>query len=277
MPKTLTLASTMMGTMRAIQVSDADKMSDHSLLYDLRHVLRDGFTLLDPGVYPAPFNWAKTFFCDRFELMLTCSALTYGPEYRFKYPCKNPDNPCRHKEGGDRPHPIPWKLSLNDLKRKPLPESTLERLRSGENRFETMAVLGEDWEEAPKKVAFRLLDEEAEVATANRLEHGWGRKKKATIQARAQVLQVGDISDPKKLDDLFSTLNKGMVELLRLKMEEADGGVQTKVAVVCDRCGWEESIQLPLGGLFSTRHAPWEWEKNFDSSDAVLNSSSPST
>lgn len=261
----------MSGTVRSVLVEDANKMADNSLLYDLRHVLRDAFTVLDVGrAYKEPLDWSQVFFCDRYQVMLTCSALTYGSDYRFRYPCKNPDSPCRHKDGGDRPHPIPWKLDLlKDLQVRPLPKATLDRLEAGENRFETMAVLGEDWAEAPKKVVFRLLTEQEEVATSRRLEVGFGRKKKARIQARAQVLSVGDITDESTLDKMFDKLNKGMVEKLRTQMEEVDGGVVTDIKIICDRCGWEEPVGLPLGGLFRMRLRPWPWELMLETVDPV--------
>ncbi len=253
MPKVVTLASGCTGEVRAILVEDANKMSNASLLHDLRHVLRDAFKVIDPGIYKEPFDWSSMYFCDRFEVMMQCSILTHRDVYRFRYPCKNPDNPCRHKDGGDRPHPIPWRLNLSELARKPLPEATRQQLMAGVNRFEAMAVMGEDWDAPEEKVVFQLLDEKTEVATTNKLESGMGRTKRQRVQIRSQIIQIGDLTDPVLLDRRVDSLNSGMLAELRDKMDAVDGGVQTFIKISCDRCGWEEPIDLPLGGLFRKR------------------------
>lgn len=286
MPQNIILPSTMSGIVRSVIVDDSNKMSDSTMMHDLRHVLRDAFTVVDPGIYSATqgpsgpvIDWSGTYFCDRFRLMLACSVLTYGPKYRFKYPCKNPDSPCRHKGGGDRPHPIPWALDLTQLTVKSLPEATLEQLKAGVNRFETSVPVGQSWDDKPSKVAFQLLTEKVEVDTANRLEAGWGRKKRARIQARAQILEIDGRTDSSYLDNVIDKMNRGLLDNLRSKMEEVDGGVQTAIIIFCDRCGWEHALELPLDGLFRMRLRPFDHElaEALPSDSAAPNSSALST
>lgn len=186
----------------------------------------------DPGPYNfdvgGPVNWSKVLVADRFYTLLQIRSTTYPDDpYGFRVTCD--DSACGVS--------FTWDIDLDDLPVKPIPEESLEKLRSGEPFVTT--ILG-------KKIQFRLTTGDDERRGAKFLK---GMQQRILDVLNMRVLSVEGIEPSAKrawLSDLDLSFHRDMIAAF----DKCDGGVETEITVECPECGNTFSIDLPFGREF---------------------------
>jgi len=182
----------------------------------------------DPGPYDFTdkVNWDKVLVCDRFYILTRIRIHTFGSEYDFKLKC-----PACDKK-------FDYEIDLeNDLDVYALPDESKNKIKEGENCFET--ELGD------KKLCFSLATGATEKKASKILE-----KKTDEIITQSLATRILSIEDVEKRDipnflksvDLDEQL--GLIE----EMDNFDGGIETTIEVACAHCDEEFELQLPFEG-----------------------------
>ncbi|TBR17479.1 MAG: hypothetical protein EPO57_09100 [Chitinophagaceae bacterium] len=241
MPTIITCPSSLKGEVRGFKAKEANLLADRVALK--KGIAFEGIlagcwlNTVDPGPYSwlngGPVDWSKVLVCDRFWTMLKIRAATYGDEYSFKVQCQN----------GMCGETIEWELNLSDLPVKELPQSSIDILKAGENKFETTLDDG-------LKCWFKLQDGAGEMAAANILRASQSQLIVAALSAR--ILEIEGVDSKKPALKRAYLENMEMRELMRLLdiFDEADGGVSTDIDVECPKCGTVQQVSLPLGRDF---------------------------
>jgi len=227
------------GDVRGLTVRELQLLADQSLARGGRNIdvmLGMMEKVVDPGPYKfaagSKPKWDNVLLGDRFSALVDIRVATWGAEYWFPVRCAD----CR--EGFE------WELDLRDLPRKPFPKETLDQLAEGANRFVTEGPNGEE-------VGFKLLygsDEKSADSYRRRTGSTWGLGD-VLAQRILSVNGKGSQGDPKIREWIMELGALAAVELGK-RMDEADGGVETEIEVVCTKCGWQQWIQLPFDKAF---------------------------
>lgn len=187
--------------------------------------------LVDPGPYSfsnGKVDWSKVHTGDRLFTILRIRAATFGEDYAF-------DVRCTERSCGER---IKWVLKLCDLPVKPLPEAAREALRG--DRILTTTLKG-------KQVRFRLITGADEEKNRRIIRAQPERLYLAALAARVVSIEgVADVDRMRWLEDL----DLADTALLREKMDEQDGGVETDIEVECPACDTVQEVRLPFGPEF---------------------------
>ena len=243
MPRLVECGTGLKVTVRGIGGKQADRMVDPSNASDVFKLIRDcTVDVSETGIYPSPSKWDDVYGPDRFEALMHISSLTYGDVFPFRLECES----CKK--------PFPWAVELSKLPKREWPAKTLEKLAAGENRFETIARLGStDYDGGEdRKVVYRFLTEKMEVAAMKEVETKV--KRKYTTQFKAAILEIEGCQDHAlDVPRMLENSNHGRLEDLREAMSDNAGGVETKIEMTCNQCGWKQDRDLPLGRLLGPR------------------------
>ncbi len=241
-------------------------------------MLRNCWTeTLDPGPYASMMiepkgggdaqpPWAdRSLAGDRFSALIDIRCATFGPDYYFGVKCSG----CEAQ--------YEWELQLSALPRKEYPEASLEKFKSGDNQFRI--VLPDD------RLMIYKLSTAAEERKIAQLKGGPGSTKKLGPVDSIFTQTIGlyvPVDDPivaksagmakeivgddgrsmrelpggpngirKYLEDLDYTV---LLDTLTM-MQDAEGGVETTIETVCDRCSWQQEIELPFQRSFFDHRA----------------------
>lgn len=185
---------------------------------------------VDPGPYTmgpdGRPDWSKLHVGDRLYLLIRIRAITYPKPYAFRVNC--PARGCRK--------PFDWELDLNALPVKPMPAAAREALK-GDRTLEIQSF--------GKKVRFRLLVGEDEKKNLKLL-----RSKKDAIVLAALNLRIVSIEGVEDKLTFLEALDMEPALDLRDAMDDADGGVDTDIQVICTHCDTQFDIRLPFGEEF---------------------------
>jgi hypothetical protein len=198
-------------------------------------------TTTDPGPYAAPngspLDWGKVLLCDRFFTLLKIREATYGDGYAFTVQCED------RQLCGER---IDWELNLTDLPCDALPQASREKIAAGDNEF--TAVL-EHGEYAGREVVYRLQTGAGEKRSLQILQGQTTRLVVAALASR--IVSVQGVEDKKgELAKFLDDLEMPDLMMLIETFDEQDGGVETTIDVVCQACGLQQEVELPLGRDF---------------------------
>lgn len=195
---------------------------------------------IDPGPYEVGEDgripWAKVLQCDRFYTLVCIRIATYGPQFAFEVQCGR----TSRTTGGGCDEKIEWELNLlEDLDVYDLPEESREKIAKGENVFE--AMMGD------RRVTFQLLTGELERKLSKKVQ---GNEDQQVTMALAQrIIEIEGVDRRKRLEFLDDHDFDQQVELLE-ELEEADGGVESRIEIQCPRpeCKVIQEVALPFGG-----------------------------
>jgi hypothetical protein len=243
----LTCPSGLSGEVRSLKVKELQRLADPSLARGGRNidVMLGVFTsITDPGPYKwEPGSqpvWDQVLTGDRFSALIDVRCATWGPSYEFTTRCEECHEPCE------------WELDLRDLPRRKFPTETLDALKDGgANRFECEGPSGE-------LVRFKLLYGADEKAIEKyRRDHGGLYGLGDALERK--ILSVEGI-DSGALRAWIANLDAKPAHDLALRMDLADGGVDTDIEIVCSKCQWQQWVSLPFGKAFfvpaTKRRAP---------------------
>lgn len=192
---------------------------------------------LDPGVYDAQIapagtatpQWDKVLVCDRFYALTCIRIATYGSEFLFPAQC--PVSLC-----GAR---FEWGIDLSkDLPVLDLPDESREAIRNGENRFETSC--------AGEPVFFKLMNGADEKRTGKRALQN--KSELVTVALGARILQVGGMTDKRKIDEWLKATDLDLQWDLLKQFEAVDGGIDQKIEIECPECYKGFDVTLPFEG-----------------------------
>jgi hypothetical protein len=186
----------------------------------------------DPGPYDFEIggfvNWSKVLVADRFYALLQIRDTTYPEDpYNFRVMCN--DASCGES--------FTWEVNLSDLPVKPIPEASVEKIRSGEPF--TATVEG-------KKIQFRLTTGADERKGAKFLK-GMQQRILEVLNMRVTAIEGVDSKDKLAwLSDLDLSFHRDMIN----EFDKQDGGVETEIEIECPECGNVFPIDLPFGREF---------------------------
>jgi len=181
------------------------------------------------ALYGDKIDWNVAPQCDRFVALFKARIATYGADYTFKHQCSG----CGRR--------YEWTEDLDKREVKPLPPESVEAFKNG-NRFRTSVI---DAEGTVRAVTFQLLTPKLEekINTAQNL----APREKATVSLAQRIVSIQGIEEGKAAAKRFiEDLDAGALFDLVDAMDEADGGIDTRITVECPHCGWEEELELPL-------------------------------
>lgn len=196
--------------------------------------------VLDRSIYgTAPsFDWADALVGDRTHALIGLREATNGAIYEFNARCT--DQNCKRM--------IAWRIDLNDLPKKLLPESSKEIYLNG-NTFTTQ-VDGH-------VVSFQLTTGRDQVKLARAISHLQkssqskdGKQEKVLLGLAVRVREVEGVDLP---FSWLEELDLADINQLTKAMEAVDCGVETGITIECDGpggCGLEQEIELPLDKQF---------------------------
>lgn len=189
---------------------------------------------IDPGPYKLEAGllklppWEKVIAGDRFVALANIRQMTWG-DFEWKIRCEDPM--CvRSKK------PFIWSLDLSQLAVKPLPQASIEKLRAGDNLF-TMEVAG-------KHCTFRLQVGADEGSTPD-LETV-PPEERMLVVAAFRFLSVEGV-EKKDIPAWVGELDLPDLMALEEKFDAPDGGIQTRIGVVCPECDLEFAADIPFG------------------------------
>lgn len=190
---------------------------------------------IDPGpLYgkdgAGQIDWDKAPSCDRFTALFYARIATYGSEYTFRHQCEE----CRKR--------FEWALDLkDDLTVKDLPEDSIFKFQNG-NKFTTEVM---DSEGNYRKIVFQLVTPKLEEKVDQ--VQNLAPKEKATASLAQRIVSIEGIEDGKgPLKRFLNEMEAGPMLDLVEAMDEADGGIETRIEIECPHCGHIMELDLPL-------------------------------
>lgn len=209
---------------------------------------------IDPGPYkwlqagPGSLPWNKILTGDLVDgaLRLRADSVPNGFFYEFPIKCRA----CGEIYN--------WQIDIiRDLKRKRLPKSSFDIIRSGDCRFHTSYFDEETG--ANREVTFKLMtsdDDKPMRALMKRL----GRKKFTVVEQIAQQTTSieGANTDLAHLHRHIGHLSIDPINQLRHDMDEADCGVTIEILTTCDKseCRSQQETELPFDRRFFSPKIP---------------------
>lgn len=255
--RTITCPSGLILNVRGLKTREANLLADAAntrkgTLFDqiLKAVTLE---VDDLGPYKAPLAWPKVLVGDRFYALVQTRIATYGPDYTFRFQCREAF--CRK--------PTDWELNLEtDLTVKTLSEESRATFLNG-NRFETLIP------STGRKVVYQLLTGELESKAAQ--QRATRKDRQVTLSLNARIVEIDGVhpnDKPRIIDDMELADANELLEIL----DEADCGIETSIEVECSHCGGVTEIELPFDREF---WLPTVRKKK--SEEGASSASSPST
>lgn len=165
--------------------------------------------------------WEDVLSGDRFYAQMMVRIATHGRDYDFRLPC----SVCKSV--------IDWSVNLDDLPLKQLKPEDAETFKAG-NKFVDIGPDG-------KQVHFHLMTGKHEKKAQQILKSN--RATRITASLLSRIDEVEGVKDrPTYLNDLDFTAALDLVDML----DSHDCGIETEFLVVCDECGAESDVNLPL-------------------------------
>jgi hypothetical protein len=230
----ITCPSGLRGNIRSWKVRDEEIYTDqkyHRAGTVLTEICKASFVeVLDQGPYKAPLDWDKVLAGDRLYIIMQARILSYGPHYDFRTQCDN--SSCKEA--------IEWSLNLNDLDVTPLDPESRRKVRE-DAPFVTLCD--------GKTVKYRLLRGEDDRFAATYK----GKSVADNVNTRfvRRILEVeGVVKDPIKIKEWLKNLDGAVGDQLRDELESVDCGYNTQFEIVCQACGFQQMVILPLGATF---------------------------
>ena len=205
----------------------------------------------DRGVYvgDAKFQWRQALIGDRVYAMIGLRRAQSSKPYEFTIRCVN--RSCEQQ--------IDWEVPLEEMVVRELPESSRQKLSSGDNRFET--------EFDGKKVVFSLQTGDDQSKRFRQLEkikraaRGEGTLDRSSALGRSAEHGTLLLSHAMRIREVEGIPSDSIVEwlgeldLLDMKalldqMDAADCGVETTLDVECSSCGEVQAVELPFDRTF---------------------------
>lgn len=243
--------SGLIGTVRKLKGAEVNLLSD-------RRAVRQGTAVgdvlsacwnstEDPGPYAGgEIDWNKALACDRFFTLVCIRMATYGSDFVFKTRCGE----TGRKEAGCGAR-FEWEIDLKrDLPYYELPEESREKIKAGDNRFET--ILETDDGEIP--ILFKLNTGADEIKAAKKARQRRKRQRgravddAVTIAIAGRILKFGDLTRTDAISEALEAVDFDAQLALLDKMDESDGGFDTKIEIECPECGNVYEINLPFEG-----------------------------
>lgn len=187
-------------------------------------------SIVDQGPYGSPFDLKRVLICDRFFALLRVRAETWGADYEFRVRCRDQQCPSYKK-------PFVWSEDLDGLEVKPLPESSREKIKSGNNTFDLLV--------GGRKAKFSLLtglDESRQLPEVPK-----HKLILAQVASRLTYVEGLDVTKWDNLLDWIGDLPVPELIAVREQLEDVDGGVQTNCIAACPDCGLEFDTAIPFG------------------------------
>jgi hypothetical protein len=231
----VTCPSGLVGEVRALKVAEILAMQDPKLLRQGKVfnqlVANCWVSTVDPGPYQfdttQPPPWPTMLHSDKLVIIRDIRAMTGGPDYEFEMKCAA----CAHR--------YVWVQPLHDLKIRPMPQASIERVR---NRQSFFADVGAD------KVEFRQLlnaDDEQLV----RLTRDGFPATTSGFLCRLIGVRTADgnvLSEVQEFAEWIANLDPIAFDDLEEAMDETDGGLDMSTVAVCPKCENEEGVIVPL-------------------------------
>lgn len=194
--------------------------------------------VVDQGPYAQrAIPWdSEALVGDRLFGLVTIRRATYpGEQYAFDVPCSL-GRSCRK---------IEWKLDLNDLPVRELPEDARARFAAGENRFDTATSSGQ-------RVSFKLM-QAADYKKQRRIIDAVGPSAQGLLLSLAtRIVEVDGLrnQDVRTVFDWLDDLELSEHRTLVAAFDAVDCGIETEIEVECPWCKQEQTITLPFGRTF---------------------------
>lgn len=178
-----------------------------------------------------PVPWSKILVCDRFVALVAVRIATYGPDYVFPVLC--PDEGGRLGCGR-----FQWGINLaEELPLYDLPEESRAKIAAGENRFE--AVVND------RRYVFKLLTGYDEKRNAQKLQDSGSELMSLAVASRIVSIDgIGEVGVTSFVENLDLPETLALLEAF----EKVDGGFETKIDVVCPKCGNQFEQNVPFEG-----------------------------
>lgn len=255
----ITLPSGAVVVIRGMKIQEANKLAQRaepttaggsgaqvSAAQAQSHVFNDllrmcTVSIVDPGPCYEPCGvnvfWDRALVADRFHALIQIRCTTYPDMlYTFRYQCEP-------RDAGGCGKPFHYGLELEkrgeEIKYKDVPEKSRSMFRAG-NRFEALI--------AGKKVWFSLMTGDDETRAQKWVERNPTSPIGAALAAR--ILEIDGVEDVAKLEWINDL---DMVDFIALRdaMEDADGGIDTSLDLLCPHCGHVNfDVTLPFGRQF---------------------------
>ncbi len=287
----VTLPSGLRGIVRAMKGREAQAFVDPQQIRtfgSMDTMLRNCWTeTLDPGPYTSMMvegkgaragieprilaaaaqpPWSdRALNGDRFAALIDIRIATFGPDYYFGVKCVQ----CEAQ--------YEWELDLSQLPRTDYPAASLEKFAAGDNNFRF--VLPDD-----RLMAYKMSTavEERKIAqlkggpgSTKKLgpvdsiftqtigiyapdgdplvakSAGMGREIEGDDGRKMREIPGGPVGIRRYLEELDYTV---LLDIIT-GMQDAEGGVETKIETICDRCAWQQEIELPFQRSFFDHRA----------------------
>lgn len=227
--------SGLIGEVRALKVAEILAMQDPKSLRQGKVfnqlVASCWQTTIDPGPYhfdaSQPPPWSHMLHCDKMVALRDIRALTGGSDYEFEMKCSH----CEHR--------YVWVQPLHELKSKPLPQDTIERVRQRQNFF--VDISGD-------RVEFRQLINADDEQLVRLTRDGASPTTAGFICRIVQVTaQNGAVfSDAQEIGTWLSELDPISFDELETALDDTDGGLELRTEVECPSCAQTETVIVPL-------------------------------
>lgn len=201
--------------------------------------------VLDPGIYPTPWNWGKVYEGDLYDALWQWRALSVGPKYPFTIQCPA----CRQK--------IEVEFEVDKVARRPIPEELLAHLREGRNRVAVDFSAGSFTFIVPTadeaQAMMNTSDRRASVVRQKGSDHGDLPETSLTKTLRQKLVSVvsdGETYEGGKLTSWLADLDLDVAGEVLAIMEENSFGIDNAVELTCGNCSQTFPGEIPMQKSF---------------------------
>lgn len=234
---TVVCPSGLKGEIRPLRVSEILAMQDPKLLRNgtvFNHVVANCWlNTIDVGPYSfdptKPPPWPQLLHADKISAIRAIRAITGGQDYEFDMRCSNPG--CDHR--------YVWVVNLHDIKTRPIPEDTLQRVKLRQSFFVELP---------DAKVEFRQLIN-ADDATMIKYVNDGHQATTAGMLCRILGVRVdGDriLTEIADIAEWLADLDVVAYDDLENAFDATDGGLDLRSEAECPRCSNRENVIIPL-------------------------------